>query len=109
MEAGTGYETSADVLSAVTKRLGELVQSGVDAPLDVAEARELSRSVEELARQVESVRVAVLDALDSTDAITEDGHGTAQTFHAHHGRLAPATTHRLGRRRRFRRLMPAFD
>lgn len=99
-EPGTELTSLATEVRTIADDLAE--------PSSAAEARDLVEAVEQLGRQVDGLRVAALEAIERAGVFEADGHRSAQTFVAHHGRLAGSTALRLGRARSAMSLLPTF-
>ncbi len=100
-------ETTPTRLASLTVEVRDLADELAE-PLSVAAARDLVEATESLVRQVECLRVGVLDAVDRSGVFEADGHRSAQTFVAHHGRMSGSTALRLGRARSALSMLPAF-
>ena len=102
-----GSEATTCRLVSLAAEVGRLADE-LTEPRSVAAARDLVEATEALSRHVECLRIRVLDAVDRSGVFEADGHRSAQTFVAHHGRLAGSTALRLGRARSALSMLPSF-
>ena len=96
----------AEALSAVESSLDALVAAGFE-PTDGAEAMELARRVDRVARKVRLAQIEVVAGIEAAGSHVPDGHRSAQVMVGFVNHLSEPEAKRRDRARRMLAAMPA--